>query len=84
MAKLLEKSYYETDRSLTGEIEARQKKVRAAHFEKLVNSCKNTLISMEIFAESKPPKRKVYLNAILDAKMMSEAEVKEEQYREHF
>lgn len=39
---------------------------------------------MQYYAEAKAPKRKVYLSSILDSKMMSEAEVKEEKYREHF
>jgi len=39
---------------------------------------------MELYSEPKLIKKKTYINSILDAKMMSEAEVKEEQYREHF
>ena len=82
--KLLDKECYEKDRSWMEEFEGKLKNLIKEHFEKKVNPCKEKLTEMEYYSEPKIAAKKIYLNPVLDAKMMSEEEVKLEQYMEHF
>lgn len=46
LTKLLDKNYYEKDREFIKDFEKKQLAVKSAHFEKIVDPCKQTLLEM--------------------------------------